>query len=341
MAHRDHHRPDPPAEVKDGITLRFEVRDTGIGIAPEGRGRLFQAFSQVDGSNTRRYGGTGLGLAISKELVDRMAGEIGVESTPGGGSTFWFTARFDADPARTGVAANSLPPSAAARLAGWRVLLASDPSADRRHVQGMFTNWGLFHQSADDGHRALAMLRLAAASGRPYHVALLDADLSGLNGRDLAAEVRADAEVAGTRLILMSDAPPGIPVPLSSELDARLPRPVRSRQVLETLQRMAQVPTRTAAALPAAPGTSQVPAAPHSRPAGGGPRVLLAEDNPINRKVALRQLHNLGCQVTAAHDGREVLARVEADPPFDLILMDVQMPRDGWLRNHPPPPRSV
>ena len=309
------------------IALRFEVRDTGIGIAPEFRSRLFQAFSQVDGSNTRRHGGTGLGLVISRELVAGMGGEIGVESEPGVGSAFWFTARLEVDLNLAGVRANTLPPAAADKLQGWRVLLAGEPSADRRHVQQMFTNWELFHQSADDGHRALAMLRLAAASGRPFDVALLDADLSGLNGRALAAEVRADPAVAGTRLILLSDAPSGVSVALSPDLDARLPRPVRSRMLLETLRRLAETPSSPAAD-PAAPAAV---ATPTDLPAEVGPRVLLAEDNPVNRKVAIRQLENLGCHATSAPNGRELLALVEAGDQFDLILMDIQMPEmDGY-----------
>ena len=333
--HVSHTRHQPSGPAADGpVTLRFEVRDTGIGIAPEGRGRLFQAFSQVDGSNTRRYGGTGLGLAISRELVARMAGDIGVESVSGAGSTFWFTARFDADPARAGVRANTLPPATADLLKGWRVLLAGEPSADRRHVQQMFTNWGLFHQSADDGHRALAMLRLAAASGRPFDVALLDADLSGLNGRALAAEVRMDSEVGNTRLVLLSDAPPGVGVAVSADLDARLPRPVRSRLLLETLRRLAVTPPprRPPAAAPVAvPAPVPAPSVVTPGEDAHGPRVLLAEDNPINRKVALRQLTNLGCRATAAHNGRELLALVEGGERFDLILMDIQMPElDGY-----------
>ena len=330
VAHALH--PPPGGAGPGAVTLRFEVRDTGIGIAPEGRGRLFQAFSQVDGSNTRRFGGTGLGLAISKELVARMDGDIGVESVSGVGSTFWFTARFATDPTQDGVRANSLPPAAAGLLGGWRVLLAGDPAADRRHVQQMFTNWGLFHQNADDGHRALAMLRLAAAAGRPFHAALLDADLPGLSGRALAAEVRADAAVAGTRLVLLSDTPPGTGAALpGGDFDAGLPRPARSRLLLETLRRLAVTPPRRAAVPPPpAPPAPELSATPRA-PGGGGPRVLLAEDNPINRKVALRQLANLGCQATAARNGRELLTLVAGGDHFDIILMDIQMPElDGY-----------
>ena len=305
----------------DLAAVRFEVQDTGIGIAPETSARLFQPFAQADGSNTRRYGGTGLGLAISKRLTELMQGEIGLESAPGRGSTFWFTARLERGPTESA-------PVAAPRLEliGRRILIVDDNATNRKILKHQLENWKAQTEIAEDGPEALRRLRAAATAGRPYELALLDMQMPGMDGLDLARVVKADPTIAPTRLVLLTSIGSR-----GRDLSAReigiaasLTKPIRQAQLYDVL-------TLVLGAGPA-PAAREVQARPASPPPAAvrRPRILVAEDNPVNQKVAVHLLEKLGYQADVVSNGREAveaLGRIE----YPLVLMDCQMPElDGF-----------
>ncbi len=186
-------------ESDDAAVVGFEVKDTGIGMTEEQRGRLFQSFSQADASTTRRYGGTGLGLAISKQLVELMGGEIGVQSEPGAGSTFFFTLPLEKRTEGTRPDTEPLDD-----LGSLRMLVVDDNGTNRKIVHHQIVSWGMKNGSAEDGPRALELLRSAAERGVPYDVAILDMQMPRMDGLELAKEIKADPSISSTRLILMS-----------------------------------------------------------------------------------------------------------------------------------------
>jgi len=314
-------------ESDNRVLLRFEVRDTGIGIPVAVQAELFQAFTQADSSTTRRYGGTGLGLAISKQLVTMMDGQIGVESEPGKGSTFWFTAQFEKP------AGNQ--PTLAGERDGWsnlRVLVVDDNATSRQILRHQIFAWKLQKGSAAGGYEALRVLRAAVAEGHPYDIALLDVEMPEMDGLTLARAIKADPAIAGTRLIALT--PPGHAVAESemqaAGIDASLGKPVKQSRLFDCL---VTVIGKTEAGELAAPkpGAGPLPPPPASLPAEfEGVRVLLAEDNAVNQKVALALLKKLGCSADAVADGIEVLDALQRIP-YTLIFMDCQMPEmDGF-----------
>ena len=185
-------------EKDEAVLVRFAVTDTGIGMTPEERTQLFQAFSQADSSTTRKYGGTGLGLAISKRLVELMGGEIGVESEPGQGSTFWFTVRLGR-PTTSRLAVPS-----AADLRGKRVLVVDDNETSRQIVHYQVLSWGMLNGMATDARSALAALRDAQHGGTPYDVAIVDMAMPGMDGLELARAIRADPALASIKLVMLA-----------------------------------------------------------------------------------------------------------------------------------------
>jgi signal transduction histidine kinase/CheY-like chemotaxis protein len=225
-------------ESQNTALVRFEVTDTGIGISPEHQGQLFRAFSQVDTSSTRRHGGTGLGLAISKELTTLMGGKIGVESEPGMGSTFWFTARL------TVLAAAPAAPPALPQLADMRALVVDDSAASQLVLEKCLKRWGLRARSIADGPTALARLLDAVGSGEPYELAVIDVHMPGMGGLELAHAIRAEPSLAGVRLLLLTalGERERIESARPAGATATLGKPVQERRLFDCLVRLVSIP---------------------------------------------------------------------------------------------------
>ncbi|MBL8287390.1 MAG: response regulator [Rubrivivax sp.] len=303
---------------QDEWTLRFAVHDTGIGIDGEARQRLFRAFEQADGSTTRRFGGTGLGLAISRSLVELMGGRIGVESTPGEGSTFWFTLPL--------VPATGLPPvPSPANLAGKRVLVVDDNATNRDILEHHVGAAAMRCALANNGREALAALREAHAQGDAFEVALVDMKMPLMDGLELAAAVRADAALAATRIVLVTSLHSTDEVARARQVGvgAYLSKPVRRQELYRALAQCLSDGDEAAAGDAAAPAAG----APLPRLRA---RVLLAEDNGVNQVVARNMLRALGCEFHIVPNGAEAVQAVR-ESRYDLVLMDCQMPvMDGY-----------
>ena len=300
------------------VDLRFEVRDTGIGIAEVNQKRLFEAFTQADGSTTRKYGGTGLGLAISKRLVQLMGGQIGVTSTPGTGSTFWFTVRLQIQEA------GAAEPLAAADLDGRYVLVVDDNETNRIILRHQLAAWGVRTQTVCSGVDALVALHDAAASGRRFDLAIIDHQMPVMDGLALARAIRDRRDSGDTPLIMMTSL--GNPAP-ADELAAVgivmcLTKPVKQARIRECLARVLASGPAAAPAVPVAADTAAVGAT-----VG---RVLVAEDNGVNQRVAQLHLGKLGYIVDLVGNGAEAVDAV-LRTRYDAVLMDCQMPEmDGY-----------
>ena len=308
-------------ETPDAALIRFEVVDTGIGIPSEKQWQLFQAFSQTDSSTTRKYGGTGLGLAISKQLVEIMGGNIGVESRPDEGSTFWFTVLFAKRPVPHDSTYARLT-----ELQGLRVLCVDDNVTTCAMLETQLKAWGLQADCAVNGLEALARLQVAAGERRPYSVVLLEAQLPDMDGMALARAIQEAPAFAAPSLVLLSAFGQSDDQMAAQGLGivACITKPVRQRQLYEGL--LASFGASAASAEPATPVPLPAPAA-H---AGQHARVLVAEGNIINQTVAIRLLERMGCHVTVASHGREALD-ILTQGSYDLVLMDCQMPdMDGF-----------
>jgi two-component system sensor histidine kinase/response regulator len=305
-------------------TLRIEVRDTGIGIDASAQPRIFDAFAQADNSMTRQYGGTGLGLAISRRLVELMGGEIGVESEPGRGSTFWFTIALDVVPAADGQPAPADP----AAIEGVRVLVVDDNDTNRVILERQLAGWGADCSTSSNAPAALEAMRAAARAGRPFHLAILDCMMPLMSGLDLAAVIRSDPALSGTRLLMLTSSGTGRATAAKIGIDGLVAKPVRQSRLREEIARVLAVtahtpPTERPVEHPTGPETAGVTAGP-------SPRILVVEDIPVNQFVIRRMLERRGCVVDIAADGQEALER-HAVAQYDLIFMDCQMPRlDGY-----------
>ena len=305
-------------ENEEQCELRFKVSDTGMGIAPEIQKKLFEAFSQVDTSTTRKFGGTGLGLAISRQLVEKMGGKIGLESALGKGSTFWFTVPLQKSPALQPVLDSDH------RLVNMRVLVVDDNTTSGLFLHEQIVAWKMRNGTATTGADALDCLRKAAREGDPYLLAIIDQEMPNMDGPALAREIKADPEIAGTGLILLA----GFGKRISSE-ELRVAgfadccfKPVRQSTLFDCLANTVLDASATSHSSAGPP----VPARPQRQTA----RVLIAEDNSVNQQVALGQLKQLGYTADAVPNGLAVLKALE-HTHYDIILMDCQMPEmDGY-----------
>ena len=304
--------------------VRVTVRDTGIGISEEDVGRLFRSFSQVDTSNTRKYGGTGLGLAISKRLVEMMGGQIGVQSQKGEGSAFHFTVEFEACEQPVAKCDPDAPD-----LHGLRVLVVDDSAASRQVVCEQLSSWGICPDMAADGRAALEMLRQRTAEGTPFRIVILDAQILDMSGPALSREIRDDPHIRKNIRIVTTpmDGPLDSLAMAEAGITSCLTKPVRQSRlfdaIVEALARDAGSPRRPVPkAAAAAPSLAAIA---KSR----GALILLAEDNEINQILAAEILKVAGYRCEVVCNGQEAVAALLAKP-FDLVLMDCQMPEmDG------------
>ncbi|MHB8645980.1 MAG: response regulator [Thermomicrobiales bacterium] len=316
-------------ETGDAVVIEFAVTDTGIGLTPEERGRLFHSFSQADGSTTRKYGGTGLGLVITKQLVELMGGTIGVESESGKGSTFHFTARF----ARQS-AASAGADRPHADLRGKRVLIVDDNATNRRLLHEQIVAWGMRNGSAADGPEALALLRAVATGGEAYDLAILDMQMPGMDGLALARAIKADPALAAVRLLMLTSiGRSGINEEArEAGIAACLTKPVRQSALYDCLATViAETPTPTGETVAVDNRTiasEQVPRSSVDRDTTA--LVLLVEDNAVNQRVAARMIENLGYRVEIADNGQVALDAL-AVCAYAAVLMDCQMSEmDGY-----------
>jgi PAS domain S-box-containing protein len=311
-------------ETESTFVFRVSVQDTGIGITHAAQELLFQPFVQADGSTTRRHGGTGLGLAISRQLVELMGGRLGLESEPGKGSTFWFELSL---PKLT--EAVPVSPDGPAIPAGARVLVVNASATNRRVLLGQLAELGLMAEAAGGGSEAFATMRMRAVSGRPFDLAIVDRVLPGTGCRQLARDIRNDAALCSTALVMASTAShlselQGFKL---SGFDAFLFKPVRQRQLRQCLARLLARSAHERA------NDRKLARffGPEAQPARrGGLRVLVVEDNFVNQKVAQRHIEKLGHQADVAENGAQALDLL-ALQRYDVIFMDCQMPvLDGY-----------
>ncbi len=309
--------------------LVVTVQDTGAGIPPNKIDLLFRKFSQVDGSSTRKYGGTGLGLAISKQLVDLMLGTIGVKSRVGEGSTFWFELPLLLDPE------NEALPVSTASLLGVRVLIVDDNAVNRRVLREQTSAWKMRNDCVDSGPEALAALCRASEEGDPYDFLLLDYHMPEMDGAEVAEAVRSTPAIRNMQIVM-----------LTSVVDARgrgnelcrdggivdvcLSKPVRQSHLLSALTTQATKLLNRRTSEPVERSSAESGARPPVNLGDGHWRVLVADDNAVNQRVALRMLERLGVRADVAGNGLEAVRMVK-QLPYDAVFMDCQMPEmDGY-----------
>ncbi|MGO9231649.1 MAG: response regulator [Bryobacteraceae bacterium] len=314
------------AELKsrdgDSLLLHVTVRDTGIGIPPEKQARIFEAFSQADGSTTRKYGGTGLGLTISLRLVKMMGGEMWVESEPGQGSCFHFTACLGVSKlARASRAVSPHVPE------GAQFVVVDDNATNRRILRDNLGKCGADILVAECATEALGLMRERAVAGKPVTLLVTDAQMPEMDGFELAERVRDDPKLAGTPIMMLTSAGQRGDVARCKELgiSAHLTKPVSQSELYEAIFMLLDQTAATSV-----PGALITREAIHQRHVESSLKILLAEDNPVNQKVALKILEKRGHKVAVVGNGREALAALKEDV-FDLVLMDIQMPEmDGF-----------
>ncbi len=310
-------------QVGDDVLIRFTVRDTGIGIPPDRLDRLFQSFSQVDASTTRKYGGTGLGLAVSKQLAELQGGSIAVESVPGQGSTFSFTVRLKRRAAR------HMPRTVPAELTRQRILIVDDNATNREILESQLTAWQFDFMTAEDGLSALVALETAATAGTPFGVALLDMQMPGMDGLQLAAAIKSHPQLRETRLLMLTSMGEAMSAERMAEqgLAGYMTKPVRQSRLFDTLIDAA---TDGGMGQSFAPLRRQALQSLPKQPVRAGRRILLAEDNEVNQMVASAILGRAGYECIIVNNG-EAAVRAVTDDSFDLVLMDCQMPgMDGF-----------
>ncbi len=307
------------SKTENEARLHFLISDTGIGIPEEKQQLVFAAFTQADGSTTRRYGGTGLGLAISAQLVEMMGGRIWVESAPGQGSTFHFTARFGLQRAH----ASPPPPAGLANLEGLRVLVVDDNATNRNILNEQLTGWRVKPTLTESGAGAIAALAQSALASDPFSLALVDYLMPEMDGLELAAVIRRDTRFDGVKLVMLTS---GLRVDAArcerAGIFDCLNKPLKRAELLDRILKAVGSSTAPRSRLNTGPSTVE-----DVRPL----RILLGEDNQINQVLAVRLLEKHGHKVVVADTGRQVLAALD-EGCFDIVLMDVQMPELDGLK---------
>jgi two-component system sensor histidine kinase/response regulator len=307
-------RVSAPGGTPDRFLLRFEVIDTGIGIAPENHKHLFQAFSQIDGSMTRKYGGTGLGLAISRKLVELMGGTLEVESTLGKGSRFWFELPIEL--------AGHVEEQRVFNAANEHVLIVDDNETNRLILEDLLDTWKVRHKSASGGPMALELVAESASAGDPFTTLVLDMQMPGMSGLDVARQLRRDERFRSLHIVLLTSlghgsvAAEGLP----HWVESVLVKPIKQSDLAAALPGLRvlrhSIPPRSNTAQPVVPAT--------------GLRILVVEDHPLNQEVMKDLLGSLGCAFDVAEDGAAALSALE-QKDYSLVLMDCQMPGvDGY-----------
>ena len=309
-------------ESEHEVVVRFNVTDTGIGLSSAQQERLFQAFTQADSSISREYGGTGLGLAICKQLTEMMGGHIGVSSTPGTGSTFWFTVQLEKQPIDRQALVNPCED-----LKGLHVCVIDDNPTSRMLLTHYLEVWGMRSRTANDGQGALDTLRQAAEEGDPFDLALIDRHMPGMDGMELGAAIKNEPNLSRARLVLLTDVAQRGEARMakSSGFDAYLTKPIQFAPLFQALRLVIgksadslETPTQSESYLITRHSVTE--AITHARM-----KILLAEDNHVNQKVAVRMLAKLGYRVDVVANGNEAIEALERIP-YDLVLMDCMMP---------------
>jgi PAS domain S-box-containing protein len=307
--------------TSDGsAVVRFAITDTGVGIPPERIDRLFKAFSQADTSTTRVYGGTGLGLAISKQLVTLMGGEIGVETVPGRGSTFWFTSPL---PIRN----HGAQPRAKIEARNLRVLAVHNDEVQREVLREQLASWGLDAGTAPDAEQALKTIAKAYGCGAPFRVAIVDRDIPAMGGFELARAIKSRPGIRETVLMILLSAEQHVDQDHLRErgFAGHLTKPVRQSQLFNAI--MDAIAATDGSIMREAPA---VPQAGSPFPSVGGAHILIAEDNEINQIVVTEILSKAGCRCEVVPDGSKAVEAIRR-AEYDLVLMDCQMPvMDGF-----------
>jgi len=316
-------RADLQWETPTTATINFAVTDTGLGISPEDQSKLFTPFTQVDASTTRKYGGTGLGLAICKQLVTLMGGEIGVESRMGKGSKFWFEIPL----------VKQLQPISSTDdhglLTNRRLLVVDDNATNRKIIHHQATRWGMHVDAADNAAAALSAIQKAVEQKIPYDVAVVDMQMPETDGMSLGKQIKANPAIAEIPLIMLTSTNQRDEVQRALKIGfaAYLVKPVKSSRLLDTIMTiLGTQPELDHSIISSHENLSDISQPQKTTPSAKTRiRILLAEDNVVNQKVALKQLQSLGYKADVAANGQEVLQLLEKIP-YDLILMDCQMP---------------
>ncbi len=313
----------------ESVTVRFSVSDTGIGIPEERRAAIFTPFTQADDSTTRKYGGTGLGLSISRQLAEMMGGKIGIESEEGKGSTFWFTARFEKQAAGTSENVEVLD---RVDITTARILVVNVNATNRTLMTSMLKNWGCRFEAACDGETALTLLREAAEQNDPFRVALLEQQMPGMNGRELGRRIKEDPLLNSTLLIMLTS--------LGQRGDAAaltqigfagyLAKPIRQSQLYNCIALVFDRANQNTGVTATEVSKGIVTRHTVAESAKHDIRILMAEDNMINQKLAQNFLNKFGYRVDMVANGLEAVHALESTN-YDIVLMDCQMPvMDGY-----------
>jgi CheY-like chemotaxis protein/HPt (histidine-containing phosphotransfer) domain-containing protein len=314
------------SQTESHVQIRVAVTDTGVGLSAEAQRHLFLPFYQAEETTGRRQSGTGLGLAICKQIIEQMGGRIGAESALGKGSTFWFTVPLQKQ------SPSGRAPAAGGDLAYLKLLVIDANEASRHALQYETASWGMRTDAVSSGVEGLEQLRRQAASGDPYEAVLVDTNLADMDALGIGRAVKNDVALAGTKVVLMTTMNQRFDPPTlqAAGIEASLVKPIRHSQLYDCLARLFSERHRQAATGEPAPADTQAPATPALANAAATLRILLAEDNVINQKVAVGLLEKLHCRCDVVENGRQVLQALERTP-YDVILMDCQIPLlDGY-----------